>query len=808
FFSKKKKDRLATIKGLNKLRMSKTDNIPFLNNYLRDNYAETFIQKNNFDRYNLLEKNYEKLIKIIKPSDKKLVDWIKTKRFFFNRIKRINVLPAENVYSIKVNSACHSFVGNGFINHNTEAKLSKISDEILSEIGQDTVDFTENFDGTLKEPQVLPSKIPNLLVNGSSGIAVGMATSIPPHNLSEVCKGVIQLIEQPDTDVVELIKIIKGPDFPTGGIITGTSGFVQAYHSGRGRIRVKSVIDIEERKNKRQIVIKEIPYMVNKSLLVEEIANRIREKRIEGVSDLRDESDKDGVRVILELRGSANVDVVKNQLLKTTRAQDTFSMILLSLVNNEPKILTLKQMLQEFLSFRQQVVRRRTEFELKKAQSRAHIIEGIIICLDNIEDVVELIKKSRSADEAKKGLNTKYDLSEKQCQAVLDMKLQRLTGLEQEKLRQELKDLLERIKELKEILASETKIFEIIKTELQEMISKYGDDRRTSIEEGDDEDIDIEDLIVEEEQVVTLSNQGYIKRLPDETYRVQRRGGKGKIGAIHDEDDFIEKVFIANTHSYLLCFSDRGKVHWLKVYKIPEASRYGKGKAIVNLVELPKGEKITQVIPVKEFKEGNYLMMATKKGIIKKSALNAYSKPRHGGIRAINLAEDDELIGAVLGDETQYIMLATSDGRAVRFTEKSIRSIGRTGKGVRGIKVRGNDYVVGMVLASEDDKLFTMTENGYGKRTNISEYRLINRGGSGVRNIICSPRNGKVVTVKAVNDTDEIILMSKKGIALRIAAGTISTIGRNTQGMRIMKLGSGDRVVSTALIPGNGEAEE
>jgi DNA gyrase subunit A len=684
----------------------------------------------------------------------------------------------------------------------TEAKLAKIADEILADIDKETVDFVDNFDGTIKEPWVMPSKIPNLLVNGSTGIAVGMATNIPPHNLAEICRGIIRLIDKPESSVQELLQDIKGPDFPTGGIVQGKNGLMHAYMTGRGKIRVVSVLDMEERKGRRILVVKEIPYMINKSQLVEEIADMIRDKRIEGVSDLRDESNKDGIRIVLELKESANPELVKNQLLQNTRCQDTFSIIFLSLVNNEPRILPLKSMLLEFLDFRKDVVRRRTAFDLRKAEDRQHIVEGLLICLTNIDAVVDLLKKAKDSDDAKKGLAKMYGLSEKQCQAVLDMRLARLTSLEQTKLRDEHNTLTQLISDLKDILASEKRIMDIIKQELMTMEKDYGDRRRTTISdvEMDFDDFDPESLIAQEDQFVTLTNQGYIKRLPKDAYKVQRRGGKGVIGSQHDEKDFVEQVFLANTHSFLLLFTNKGKVHWVKVHEIPESTRYAKGKAVVNLVELEKEEKVTSIVPVREFTDGLFLLMSTRQGVIKKTEVSAYSHPRQGGIKAIDLDEGDELITVALTDETKFIILATKNGLAVRFEDKDIRAIGRTARGVRGIRLKDKDVVIGMVVAGEHETLLTITENGYGKKSEVAEYRVVNRGGQGVRNIICSERNGGVVSVKAVSDEDELIIMSKNGIVLRMHSKGMNTIGRNTQGVRVMKLEGEDKVVSCEKI--------
>ncbi|MFH1506612.1 MAG: DNA gyrase subunit A [archaeon] len=800
FFSEKKKGKLAHIKSMNPYRMSKTDYIPFLTEYLRKKYKKSFLKRTNINRYNNLEKNYSRLIKIIDSKDKQLVDFILKNRFLFNQVAKISRLKKkEDVFSVKVNSKCHSFIANGFINHNTEAKMSRMAEELLQDIDKETVPFAPNFDESLQEPLVLPSKVPNLLINGSSGIAVGMATNIPPHNITEVCQGVIKLIENPEIDIIELLSIVKGPDFPTGGIIAGRQGIVQAYTSGRGRAIVKSVIEMEKKGEKEKLIVKEIPYMVNKSMLIEEIANAVKTKKVEGISDLRDESDRNGMRIAITLKKGANVEVLQNQLFKHTRLRNNFGILMLSLVDNQPKVMGLKPMLEVFLKHRRLVVRKRTEFDLKKAEERAHILEGLKIALENIDAAIKLIKKSKDAAVARDGLMSSFKLSEKQAQAILDMKLQKLTSLETEKLMQEYKELLELIKKLQEILADENKILNLIKQEMKEIISKYGDERRTKIEEAED-DLEIEDLIEAEDQVVTITHSGYIKRLPTETYKLQRRGGKGVIAAKAREEDFIEHLFIANTHSYLLVFTDKGQVYWLKVYRIPEASRQGQGKAVINLVQLEPGEVVKAVIPIKEFDDKHYLVMATKKGLVKKTNLKAYSRPRQGGIRGITLNDDDDVVDVKLTDGTKQLILASKHGMAVKFDEKNARPIGRTSMGVRGISLKKGDAVVGMVTAADDRKLLTITENGFGKKTRISEYRLINRGGKGVINIQTSARNGPVCAVRDVTDDDELMFISKQGIIIRTPSSGISTIGRNTQGVRLMKMKPGDMIVSTARI--------
>ena len=694
----------------------------------------------------------------------------------------------------------------------TEAKLSKIAEELLQDIDKETVKFVPNFDGSLEEPSVLPSKFPNLLVNGSSGIAVGMATNVPPHNIIEICDGIIKTIDNPDIELGELMQYISGPDFPTGAIICGRQGIKDAYSSGRGHIKVRAKVTLDN--EKKRLIITEIPYMVNKSQLTEEIARLVNDKRIRGIADIRDESDREGMRLIIELRQDAIADVVLNQLYKHTRLQDTFGIIMLALVNNEPKILSLKALIQNYICYRQVIVRKRTEFELRKAEKRAHILAGLLIALKDIDSTIRLIKESKSVDEAKTALIASLDITEEQSLAILDMKLQRLTSLEQERIANEHKDLLNLIEELKAILASEQKILEIIKNELEEIKRDYGDERRTEIIE-DEKYMDVEDLIKSEDNVITITHAGYIKRLPTASYRQQRRGGKGVVGVSAKEEDFIEEIFIANTLSYLLFFTNKGKVHWLKVYTIPEAGRQAKGKAVINLLQLEENEKITAFVPVSKFDDLHYLIMATKKGTIKKTNLDAYSNPRKGGIIAITLDEGDELIGVVLTDGNKQIMLATKNGAAVRFKEATVRPTGRSARGVRGATLR-EDEVIGLVVANDEQSLLTITENGYGKRSKVAEYRLTNRGGIGVRNIICSERNGKAVTVKSVSDNDQLMLISQKGIIIRMPVQDIRVIGRNTQGVRLINLDQGDKVVAAAKIikeeepkeNGNGKKED
>lgn len=801
FFSKRKKDILAHSKTLNSTRMSKNDFIPFLTEYLRENYRHEFIKKQNIDRYNNLEKKLLDLKKILNKHDLALIQFLLKHKYFFNKVKTKEFLKEkENVYSIKVDSNCHSFIANGFVNHNTEARLAKISQEMLEDIDKETVDFMDNFDGSMQEPTVLPSKFPSLLLNGSTGIAVGMATNIPPHNLKETCSAVIKLIDNPEATSLELAETITGPDFPTGGIIAGRRGIMQAYTTGRGKVVVKARIHEEMKEKQKRLIVTEIPYMVNKATLIQQIAENVKEKRIEGISDLRDESDRKGMRIVIELKRDANADVVKNQLYTYTRMQDSFGIIMLGLVKNQPKILALKELLTEYLNHRKTVVRRRTEYDLRKAEERKHVLEGLIVALDNIDSVIALIKKSSSANEAKDNLMKKYSLTEIQSQAILDMRLQKLARLEHNKIREEHKALLEQIKKYKFILGSEAEILRIIREEQEYMIQTYGDDRKTEILDVEDEDMGIEELIPREDVVVTVSNTGYVKRMPLGTYKVQRRGGVGVIGAENKEEDFVSKVFIANTHSYLLVITDKGRVYWLKVYRIPEAGRYGKGKAIVNMIEIQKEERISAVIPVTNFEKGYYLLAATKRGVVKKTDLTAYSKPRRGGIIALTLDEGDEVVSVAMTDGKQQVLLATKKGSACKFHEKNARPIGRTSRGVRGITLRENDELIGMILVDENTKVLTLTSKGYGKKTVASEYRLINRGGVGVRNINLTAKNGEVVSIKAVNEEKEIMLISKQGMVVRTNLDEISTLGRSTQGVRVIRLREGDELASSAIL--------
>jgi len=681
----------------------------------------------------------------------------------------------------------------------TEARMEKLAEEMLEDIDKRTVTFVPNFDNTNKEPEVLPAKIPNLLINGSSGIAVGMATNIPPHNLSEVVDGTIAHIDNPAITSDELMTYIKGPDFPTGGSICGKSGIISAYRHGRGKVIVRAIMNIEERKDGKSIIVSEIPYMVNKAEMIKQIADLVRDKKLQGISDIRDESDRDGIRIVIELKRDAQPDVLMNQLYSHTRLQVTFGIITVALVHNVPKILSLQELIRHYVEHRKDIVRKRTLFDLNKAQTRAHILEGLLVALKNIDNTIKLIKESKSVDEAKVKLMKAFQLTDEQSVAILDMRLQRLTSLEQEKIKQEHKELQQLIADLKDILHFPQRILDIIKAELFAIKKQFGDARKTILTDEEVVDVNMEDMIPESEIVITLTHSGYIKRLPLETYRQQNRGGKGLIATTTKEEDSVKDIFVANTHSYMLFFTNKGRVHWLKAFYVPEASRQARGSAIVNLIELQQNEQVTAYMPIRSFDKESYLIMVTKNGTVKKTPLEAYSNPRKGGIIAITLDEIDSLIGVALTNGKQEIILATYHGNAVRFKEEDVRPTGRSAQGVKGIKLGKEDQVIGMVVADDSKSLLTVTENGYGKRTKIDEYRLINRGGSGVINIICSERNGNVAAIACVDENDEIMIISKKGITIRTAVSQISTIGRNTQGVRIMNMNN-DLVVSVAKI--------
>ena len=683
----------------------------------------------------------------------------------------------------------------------TEVRMSRISEELLTDIEKETVDFTPNFDESLQEPVVLPANVPNLLVNGSQGIAVGMATDIPPHNLGEVIDGVVNIIDNPSVTIDELMHIIKGPDFPTGAIIYGKQAIRDAYHTGRGLIRVRAKVEIENIKgtDREQIIITEIPYQVNKANLIITIANLVRGHKIEGIADLRDESDKDGLRVVIELKRGEIAQIIINQLYKHTQMQVTHGAILLAIDENKPRIFNLREMLDRFLEHRQEVVRRRTQFDLRKAKAKAHILEGLKVAIEHLDKVIKMIKSSKDADSARVALTQEFKLSDLQVRAILDMRLQRLTGLERDKIQQEYLDTIKIINQLEEILASDKKIMDIIKGEMLEIKGKYANPRRTRIVEQTTE-LGIEDLIAEEDMVITISHVGYIKRLPLTTYRRQHRGGRGIMGAGTKEEDFIEYVFVASTHNYILFFTDKGQVHWVKVYQIPQAGRLSRGKAIVNLLRIAPDEKVTAFVRVREFDNKHNLIMATERGIAKKTNLVAYSHPRSGGIKGIKLDKGDRLISVRLTDGEKDVLLATKDGKAIRFLEKAIRTVGRVSRGVRGIRLKKGDIVIGMEVVEDESTVVVVTANGYGKRTRFAEYRTQGRGGVGVINIQTGPRNGMVEGLRTVADADELIVITAKGVIIRQPVKEIRVIKRNTKGTKLIRLDKGDRVVSIAKV--------
>jgi DNA gyrase subunit A len=678
----------------------------------------------------------------------------------------------------------------------TEIRMMRLAHQMLEDLEKETVDFAANYDESLTEPSVLPAKLPNLLVNGSSGIAVGMATNIPPHNLTEITEAIKAIIDNPDLTIQEIMKFVPGPDLPTAGIIYGTNGIYDAYNTGRGIIRMRGRVAVEKNKStqKESIIITELPYQVNKAKLIENTAQLIKNKQIEGIKFVRDESDRQGMRIVLRLKKDFIAEVVINQLYKHTRLETSFGIILLAVVNNRPELLTFKEILEHFILHRKEIIIRRTRFDLKKAEERAHILEGLKIALENLDDVISLIKESKSPAEAKIRLVKKFELTEIQAQAILDMRLQKLTGLEQEKILEEYKNILKDISGFKEILSSERIVESIIKDELTQIQNDFGDQRRTQIVASTKE-ITLEDMIVEEDMVVTISNTGYIKRTPITVYQSQHRGGKGKTAMSIKEEDFVKHLFVASTHHTFLFFTNLGKVYWCKVYEIPHSGRLSRGKAIVNLLNFEKDEKLATVLAVKSFEPGSHIFMATKNGLIKKTDIMAYSHPRTGGIIALNLAPDDELIGARITDGTMNIFLCSANGKSIRFHESDARPIGRVARGVRGMRLAAGDYIVGMEVLSHGQTLFSVTENGYGKRTSIDEYPVQKRGGKGVITIKTSERNGQVVSIMLVEEVDDLMLMTNTGKIIRMHIKGISVISRNTQGVKLINMAKGEKVV-------------
>jgi DNA gyrase subunit A len=698
----------------------------------------------------------------------------------------------------------------------TEARLRSLSDDLMADLDKETVDFAPNYDETTEEPTVLPAPFPNLLVNGSAGIAVGMATNVPPHNLTEVIDGCLWLIKNThmreasddapapsrSERLRELIRLIPGPDFPTGGFIVGHGGSVQAFTTGRGSImmRARSEIETNKKGDRLSIVFTEIPYQVNKAKLIERIAELVREKTIEGISDLRDESDREGMRIVIELKRGEVADVILNNLYKHTPLQSSFGIIMLAIVGGRPKVLNLLELVESFIDFRREVVRRRTEFELRKAEARYHILEGLRIALDQLDAVIKLIRASKTPPEAREGLIKNFGLSQIQAQAILDMQLQRLTGLERQKILDELAELLKTIERLRAILASERLLMQMISDELTQVKTKYGDKRRTEIIEGESGELSIEDLITEEDMAITVSNTGYIKRTAISTYRNQRRGGKGRIGMRTRDEDFVSYLFVASTHAYIMIFSDRGRAYWLKVHEIPDVGPGGKGKSIANLVSMEDGEKIAALLAVKEFDDTRFVVMGTRKGVVKKTALSAFSNPRAGGIIAMGVEEGDAVIAAQVTDGTAEVFIGTRDGMAIRFPEGDVRPMGRTAYGVRGISLRDEDFVVAMEVVGAGGTLLTVTEQGFGKRTEIEEYRVQSRGGVGIINISTTDRNGQVVGVAYVQEGDELLLITQQGMILRTLTNDVRAIGRATQGVKLIDIEGDDKVVSIAKL--------
>jgi len=682
----------------------------------------------------------------------------------------------------------------------TEVRMTRLAQNFLSDIEKETVDFAANYDGSMVEPLVLPTSIPNLLVNGSSGIAVGMATNVPPHNLNEVCDAIALLIDHPESGLDDLTRIIPGPDFPTAGFILATKGIREAYETGRGVIKIRARAFIEKAgQNRERIIISELPYQVNKAKLLERIAELVKEKKVEGITDIRDESDRDGMRVAIEVRRDANPHVILNRLYKFTQMEISFGIILLAIVKGRPQILNLKEILEKFIEHRREMIVRRTIYDLKKAEERAHILEGLRKALDFLDEVIEVIRSSADPKEAKSRLMTDFTLTEIQAQAILDMRLQRLTGLEREKIAAEYQDLIKSIARYKAILESPAMVLQIIKDEMKEIRDRHGDERRTEIlyESGD---IDVEDLIAEEDMVVTISHEGYIKRNPISLYRAQRRGGKGLTGVRPKEEDFVELFFVGSSHDYLLFFTNKGRVYWKKVHEVPEGSRMSRGKAIINLLELQKGERVATTLAIRDFSGGKYVVMTTKDGLVKKTELTAYANPRTGGIVAIKIKEEDELIGVRVSTGSQDLFLTTRQGKSIRFSESEIREMGRVAAGNIGIRMEADDEVVGMEVLDEGATILTVTENGYGKRTRTEEYRIQGRGGKGILTIKTSERNGPVVYAYQVTDQDQLMIITEQGKIIRLRAAEISVIGRNTQGVKLIDLGEGEKVVAVAKV--------
>jgi DNA gyrase subunit A len=820
FTSAVKSKALATILDLHTGKaLSRTDFIPYLAEYVRAHATRgqrEWLSKHNFDRTERLSATLPRLAQVLPAVAVAEIEDLARQHYLFERVESIEYAGEQPVYSVRVDSACHSFVANGFVNHNTEAKLAAIADELLRDIDKDTVDFKPNYDNQTEEPTVMPARLPNLLLNGSTGIAVGMATNIPPHNLLEVCSGIIYLIENPDATTEDLSRIVRGPDFPTGGVIQGREGIRNTYANGRGRIVVRARTVLEEAERGRMsIVVTELPYQVNKAELVKKIAELARDKKIDGISEIRDESDRHGMRMLIELKRDATPDSVLNALYKYTAMQSAFNANMLALVDQQPRILTLKAFLQHHIHHREVVITRRTSYELAKAEARKHILEGLKIALDNLDAVINTIRQSQSAEVALVNLMQQFSLSEEQGKAILDMRLARLAALERSKVEEELRDVLQNIDYYHMLLADINEIRKLIKADLMELKEKYGDHRRTDIVEGEAAEFKDEDLIRNDEVVVTLTEKGYIKRLPSNTYRAQRRGGRGITGMVTREDDTVRHLLVAHNHDALLFFTDRGRVFRLRVFELPDVSRIAKGEHIINLISIEQRERVTAMVYVPKGVSRDYMIVATKKGEVKKTAMDEFEVVRRSGLIAMNLEDDDELIGAKLAHVDDDVLMISAHGKAIRFTVEQLRSASRTSGGVRGIRLVKGDKVVSLNLAPKNGQLLVVNENGYGKRTPVDEYPSQSRGGSGVITSKVTKKTGLVATARVITEKDnDLMIISAGGVVIRTDVSTIHVAGRATQGVRLMNLGEGDSVVAVATTNGkkmdaqNGDEDE
>jgi DNA gyrase subunit A len=811
FFSARKKAVLARIHEINPDRLSKNDSIPFLADYLRSHYDDAFIRRHNVDRYNALETNYPLIKTHLAPEDRSLIEWLLRYHYLFDTVTSIEKLAnEEDVYSVRVDTTCHSFVANGFVNHNTEAKLEKIAEEMLGDIDRDTVDFMPNYDGVHKEPKILPSRVPQLLLNGSVGIAVGMATSIPPHNLGELCDATMHLIDNPEAETEDLMEFVKGPDFPTGGQIFNLADIKQAYATGRGPIVTRGKAEIiEEKAGTHTIIVTEIPYLVNKATLIEKIADLVRDKKIEGIKDLRDESDRDGVRIVIELKKGSYPQKILNRLYVLTQLQTTFHLNILALVDGiQPRVLTLKMVLQEFIKHREVVVKRRTIFDLARAEERAHILEGLVMALEKIDAIIKTIKKSKDRNDARDNLMKQFKMTERQAVAILEMKLQALANLERLKVEEELAEKNKLIKELKRLLASRKELLDVVKTEIKEVRDNYANERRTQVIPHAIGSFSQEDLIPKESTVVMITTDGYIKRVPPDTFKKQNRGGKGVVGLTTKEEDSVSEIFMTDTHADLLFFTTRGRVFQLKAYEIPAASRTAKGQAIVNFLQLAGEEKLSAVLSMSGLTGYKYLVMVTKKGTIKKTELADFGNVRRSGLIALKIRPGDDLMWVQPSTGNDQVILASDNGQAIRFSEKNVRSMGRTAAGVRGMHLKGTGGITGMSLVKDGGKsseqLLVITENGFGKRTAIKEYKVQNRGGSGVKTAKVTAKTGPVISacvVTAAEEEKDIVIISTYGQVIRLPLKSVSVLGRATQGVRVMRFKeTSDTVASVTLV--------